>query len=218
MVRIKICGITTLKDARSAVQHGADMLGFHFSRHSPYAVNRDDATAICDALRDEFGRSCPVLVGVFVDELVSNVSAISLKVGLDAAQLSGHESTDMLRELRGMGFKRIDPVDEAMAVDDVRYYRPYFPPSDYLPALMLDVFSDRFEDGPDARVELAQAINAEVPRLMLTGGFTPNNMVDWLQAVQPWAVDVNEAVDKGGRPGAKDPSRIKAMIDAVQSI
>ena len=218
MARVKICGIGTLEDARSAAKHGAEMLGFHFSKRSPYVVDRDDATTICDTLRKELGNSCPLLIGVFVDELVSNVSAVTLKVGLDAAQLSGHESDAILKELRGIGFKSIDPINEAMALDDVKYYSPHFPSSDKLPSLMLDVFFDGFKGGLEASTAVALAVKAEVPRLMITGGFTLDNVVERLQAIQPWAVDINASVDKDGKPGAKDPYKVKAIIDAVRSV
>ena len=217
MTRVKICGIRTLEEARAAAKQGADMLGFHFSRRSSYVVDRDDATAICDALRNEFADSCPLLVGVFVDELVSNVSAITLKVGLDAAQLSGHESDAILKELRGIGFKKVNPINKAMALEDVKYFSRYFPSSNQLPSLMLDVFFDGFEGGPQDSRAVALAVKAQAPRLMLTGGFTLNNVVERLQTIRPWAVDVNEGVDKAGKPGVKDQAKIKAIIDAVRS-
>lgn len=217
MTKVKICGIKTLADARAAAMHEADMLGFHFSKHSPYVVDRDEATTICDTLRKAMGDACPLLIGVFVDELVSNVSAITLKVGLDGAQLSGHESDAMLKELRGIGYKSIDPMNEAMALDDVKYFGPHFPSNDKLPSLMLDVFFEGFKGDAETRTAVALAVKAKVPRLMLTGGFTLENVGERLQTIQPWAVDINESVDTGGTPSKKDQARIKAIIDAVRS-
>lgn len=217
MTKIKICGIMSLGDARAAVIHGADMLGFHFSKRSPYRVDHDEATTICDTLRQSMGEACPLLIGVFVDELVSNVSAITLKVGLDGAQLSGHESDAMLKELRGIGYKSIDPMNEAMALDDVKYYGPHFPANEKLPSLALDVFFEGFKGDAAARTAVALAVKEQVPRLMLTGGFRLENASERVQAINPWAVDINESTDKGDAASGKDQAKIKAIIDAVRS-
>lgn len=187
MAKIKVCGVKTLEDARAAAQAGADLLGFHFSKRSAQAVSQDDALRLCGTLRDELGGACPVLVGVFVNELVSNISAVLSKVGLDAAQLDGDESDVMLKELRGIGFKRIQPMNMAMAHDDVGYYGRYWTENERLPSLMLDVFHTHLKDPGTA---IAQAIKEGVPRLMLTGGFTVENVAEQLAAIQPWGVDV----------------------------
>ena len=53
MVKVKICGITNLADARSAIEAGADMLGFNFYRPSSRFIEPAEVRKIVDALRDE---------------------------------------------------------------------------------------------------------------------------------------------------------------------
>ena len=216
MVKIKICGLRTLEDARFAAQTGADMLGFHLSRQSAQAITRDDALAICDTLRQEMSASCPLLIGVFVNELVSNISAATIKIGLNAAQLSGDESDVMLRELRGIGYKAIQPLTTGMAMEDVQYYQPYFPANERLPSLMLDPYSPALKGGDAKRNEMVLAVKDETPRLMLTGGFTPENVATRITALLPWGVDINEGVERA--PGVKDRARIKALIGTIRSL
>src|SRR5712692_8729907 len=70
MVKVKICGITNLADARAAVAAGADLLGFNFYRLSPRFIEPTDARAIIETLRAEI-ESLPrtvSMVGVFVNE------------------------------------------------------------------------------------------------------------------------------------------------------
>src|SRR5262245_17995552 len=109
-IRVKICGLTTYDDALEAAKAGADMLGFNFYKKSPRFIKPEDAQPICDQLRAEFGHDCPILVGLFVNEVVGLISAITRKVGLNCAQLSGDESDELLAELRGIGYKAIRPM------------------------------------------------------------------------------------------------------------
>jgi phosphoribosylanthranilate isomerase len=220
MTKVKICGITTFEDALMAAQAGADMLGFNFYKKSPRYIKPEDAQPICDSLRTELGTDCPLLVGVFVNEVVGLISAITRKVGLNAAQLSGDESDDLLRELRGIGFKAIRPANQAQALDDVNYFREQFPVNERLPSLLLDAYHPQLYGGTGegASVEVALAVKAQVRRLMLAGGLTPENIVQRVNAVQPWGVDVASGVEVEGQPGHKDTAKVESFIQSAKGI
>lgn len=218
MTQVKICGVTTFEDALFAAEAGADLLGFNFYKKSPRYITPEAAQPICDGLRAQLGVACPVLVGVFVNEVVGLISAITRKVGLNAAQLSGDESDALLAELRGMGFKAIRPMNLAQAMDDVQYFRPYFTANERLPSLLLDAYHPQLYGGTgeQASVEVALAVKAEVRRLMLAGGLTPDNVGERVAAVQPWGVDVASGVEVPDSPGIKDPARVRAFIQAAK--
>src|SRR5690242_7117877 len=86
MTRVKICGITTLDDARMAVQAGADALGFIFVEKTPRFVTPEQARSIVRALP-------PFVtpVGVFWDHPSGHVKAVVEACGLRAIQLHGDE-------------------------------------------------------------------------------------------------------------------------------
>ncbi len=216
-VKVKICGVTTFDDALMAAEFGVDMIGLNFYKPSPRYIIPDNATMLCDELRARLGDNCPVLVGVFVNEAVGTISQIVGKVGLDAAQLSGDESIDMLKELRGIGFKGIRPMNKAMALDDATYYAPQFPEDDRLPSMLLDAYHPSLYGGTgeQASEEIALAVKAQVPRLMLAGGLKPENIAGRVDAIQPWGVDVASGVESA--PGVKDAVQVKAFIKAVHS-
>lgn len=220
MPQVKICGITSFDDALMAAQAGADLLGFNFYRKSPRYIAPEVAQPICDALRQQLGAACPVLVGIFVNEVVGVISAITRKVGLDSAQLSGDESEDMLRELRGISFKAIRPANMAQALDDVQYFSATLPANERIPSLLLDAHHPQLYGGTgeQASIEVALAVRERVPRLMLAGGLTPDSVAARVQAVQPWGVDVASGVEFDGQPGRKDPSRVRAFIQSAKAV
>jgi len=216
MTKVKICGITSLDDALTAAEAGADMLGLNFFKQSPRYIKPDAARELCGGLRAQLGPACPVLVGVFVNELVSNVSLITSQVGLDFAQLSGDESDAMVAELHGIGFKAIRPMNMAMALDDMQYFRKTMPTNERAPSLLLDAYHPKLfgGTGEEANVEVALAVKEQVPRLMLAGGLNPDNVAARVAAIEPWGVDVASGVES--EPGAKDAALVQAFIAAAK--
>jgi len=217
-VKVKICGITRFEDALAASEAGADLLGFNFYKKSPRYVTPETAASICDGLRAQLGDGCPILVGVFVNEVVGVISAITRKAGLNCAQLHGDESEAMLKELYGIGFKAIRPLNLAQALDDVNYFRSQFPTDERWPSLLLDAYHPNLYGGTgeQASTEVALAVKAQVPRLMLAGGLTPENVTGRVQAVRPWGVDTASGVEVEGQAGIKDAAKIYAFVEAVQ--
>jgi phosphoribosylanthranilate isomerase len=216
MTKVKICGITIFDDALTAAEAGADLLGLNFYKQSPRYIKPDDARDICRALRAQLGPACPALVGVFVNELVSNVSMITAHVGLDFAQLSGDESDAMVAELFGIGFKAIRPMNMAMALDDAQYFRKTMPTNERAPSLLLDAYHPKLYGGTgeEASIEVALAVKEQVPRLMLAGGLNPDNVAGRITAIEPWGVDVASGVES--EPGIKDAALMRAFIAAAK--
>jgi phosphoribosylanthranilate isomerase len=214
---IKICGITTLEDALASARAGADMLGFNFFKRSPRYIEPDAAARLCNDLRDELGDATPILVGVFVNEVVGRISMTLEKVGLRYAQLSGDESVDMLKELRGIGFKAIRPRNKVEALDDAAYFLPSASADAHVPSLLLDANlpGQYGGTGQQASEEVALAVKESVPRLMLAGGLNPVNVGAIVRAVQPWGVDVASGVE-GDTPGRKDAHLVKTFIQAAR--
>src|ERR1700734_4218588 len=94
MVKVKICGITNLKDARQALKAGADFIGFNFYPRSPRYVTPRAARRILQRLP-----KTTVSVGVFVNEPENEMLKIARRVGLDYFQLHGEESPTTIAHL-----------------------------------------------------------------------------------------------------------------------
>ncbi len=219
VVKVKICGITSLDDALLAARAGADLLGLNFYARSPRFIAVDSARDLCELLRAELGSQCPLLVGVFVNEVVGRISMTMEKVGLSFAQLSGEELVEMLRELRGIGFKAIRPRTPAEALDDAAYFGQFALTDERIPSLLLDAHHPQLYGGTGEQAgdEVAIAVKARTPRLMLAGGLTPENVAARVAAVQPWGVDVASGVE-GDTPGKKDRAKVEAFVQAAKSL
>src|SRR5258705_11346778 len=100
MVKVKVCGITSLLDAEKSLELGADMLGFNFYASSPRAIAPAKARAIIARLpRESFN------IALFVNAARENVkqgiaSGEKFADGRQAArqlQFHGEESADYCR-------------------------------------------------------------------------------------------------------------------------
>lgn len=218
MTKVKICGITSLEDALAAANAGADMLGFNFYKRSPRYIEPEAAATLCGSLRAELGANCPTLVGLFVNEVVGRISITMGKVGFKFVQLSGDESGEMVRELKGTGYKAIRPRNKAEALDDASYFMQYAPANETIPSLLLDAYHPDLYGGTgeQASLEVALAVKKVVPRLMLAGGLKPETVGEIVKQVQPWAVDVASGVEIEGQPGKKDAAKVKDFVQAAK--
>src|SRR5208337_4508582 len=82
MTWIKICGITNLEDALTAVEAGADALGFVFYEMSPRKVDVETAREIVEKLPASVEK-----VGVFAGDSVGRWPDIASSCDLTAVQI-----------------------------------------------------------------------------------------------------------------------------------
>ncbi|MCY3833574.1 MAG: phosphoribosylanthranilate isomerase [Chloroflexi bacterium] len=218
MTKVKICGVCTAENALMAARCGADLIGLNFYPKSPRYVTRAAGSAIAARLREQLGAACPTLVGVFVNASADEVREIVEEVGLDYAQLSGDESAEAVAALGGIAFKAIRPIDEEAALAEIRRLEAVFPHTADAPSILLDAFNPKLYGGTGETADFAivGAVKRAVPRLMLAGGLTAENVADRVRRIRPWGVDVASGVE-AGTPGAKDESKARAFIQAVRA-
>ena len=215
LIKIKICGITNLADARAAVAAGADMLGFNFYRPSPRFITPQDARTMIESLRPQI-RALPrtiTMVGVFVNEPAESIVRIAAEAGVAAIQLHGDESVEFCRELKALLpdrflIKALRARGDAMTEHATDYN---------VDAIMLDAFDAELRGGTGRTVDwsLARHTRDAVPRLFLAGGLSPENVRAAIDAVQPYAVDACSALESS--PGHKDAERMDAFVRAVRN-
>lgn len=205
MTKIKICGIKTVKDALAALEAGADLIGFNFYPSSPRYIEMGRCRDIMSVMRKY---ESILFVGVFVNATVDEIRTAMESCGLSLAQLHGDETPEMLNELDGKAFKAFRGISTDFETD--KWIR-----TDGAPAFLLDASVKGWYGGSGVTADWNGAAElAKKYPLLLAGGLTPENVVEAVRQVRPWGVDVASGVESA--PGEKDPSRMKAFVQAVR--
>src|SRR3989338_6754106 len=117
-VKIKICGITNLSDARDAVKSGADALGFVFFAKSPRYISPAKARGIIKRLPRRVNR-----VGVFVNEKPERVRRIARQSGLETLQFHGEETNSYCQKFPGYKIIKAFRIKDASSLKGIVGYR-----------------------------------------------------------------------------------------------
>jgi phosphoribosylanthranilate isomerase len=205
MVKVKICGITNLKDARQAFRAGADFLGFNFYSRSPRYVTPRKARGILQRLPKKVAS-----VGVFVNERDDEMLKIARQVGLDYLQLHGEESPTTIAHLaRNLPVIKAVRVRDSFRTAELARYK-------HASAFLLDGFDRRRHGGSGKTFRWKRALRAKrAGRIFLAGGLTPENVTEAIRSAKPYAVDVCSGVES--KPGKKDPALVVKFMRAVRS-
>jgi phosphoribosylanthranilate isomerase len=204
MTRVKICGLTTLDDARHAVDLGAWAIGLIFASGSPRACDPAAAEEIGAAFRRQ-----TLVTGVFVNSSLDDVAELADRCSLGMLQLHGDEGPAFCREAaRRTGCKVMKAirVRGAAAIRGLDAFQV-----DYH---LLDAHRPgrRGGTGETFQWELAAAHDRSRP-VVLSGGLTAENVGEGIAATAPFAVDTASGTE--AVPGRKDPRKVEAFFRSV---
>jgi phosphoribosylanthranilate isomerase len=198
---VKICGITRLADARHAVACGVDALGFVFWPESPRYITPERAVDIIATLPAHV-----TAVGVFVNESVDGIRVIVERTGIGAVQLHGDETPDYALAL---GW----PVWRAFTVERAEAMSSAWPPQT---TVLVDAADPVRRGGTGVKVDWGRAAGiARAHRIVLAGGLTPENVVEAIETVRPYGVDVSSGVEDS--PGVKNVDKIERFLTSARS-
>ena len=205
MVRVKVCGITSLEDAAMVHSNGVKILGFIFAP-SERRITPEKA-------RDIISRLPPSVqtVGVFVNENPKVVRDIREYCGLDLVQLHGDESPEMCRELMPFVIKAFR-LKDASILKNVDFFRGR------IRAVLFDAYSKEKRGGTGKTFDWDLAVRGKdfgLP-VILSGGLGPRNIQDAITTVRPFAVDLNSGVEKS--PGKKCPVLIRKLMENIAAV
>ncbi|RJP29759.1 MAG: phosphoribosylanthranilate isomerase [Candidatus Omnitrophota bacterium] len=203
MVKIKICGITNIKDALDSIRLGAHALGFVFYKKSPRYIRPIDAKSIIERLPSGIMK-----VGVFVGGSRKSIKNILRSCKLDALQLHGGQTPQFCRGFKGYRVIKCLKVRKAIDKKEINRYNVY--------ALLFDTFDKDVAGGTGRRFDwkLLKGIPRNNKLFFLSGGLTAGNVGLAIKIVRPDWVDVSSSLES--RPGKKDAARVRRFINAVK--
>ena len=214
---IKVCGISDVATAQTAVNAGASAIGLNYFVKSPRSVTPNVAAEIVSAL----AMTAALPIGLFVNHRQAAIEAIATLVGLSAIQLHGDESPQFIADLQQRhpdweilkAFRigdSLQPVAEFIAECDRLNVR--------LAGCLLDARVDGSFGGTGtvAPWELIARDydRANWPPLILAGGLTADNVAAAIKAVRPMGVDTASGVESS--PGVKDTKLIARFVAEAQ--
>jgi len=202
-MKVKICGITNVDDALDTAELGADALGFIFVKSSPRYIAPKAVRKIIQALPPFV-----VPVGVFADMDYEDILDTIEQTGIACVQLHGKETPKQLAKYPVPVYKSFR-VDSSFNPEILRRYKGT--------AYLLDTKISGELGGTGQTFDWEIAVKAkEYGRIILAGGLTPENIVEAVRQVQPYAVDVNSGVEE--RPGKKSHAKLKLLFDQINQM
>lgn len=220
--KVKICGVTSPREAVLAADLGADFLGLNFYPPSPRHLSLERAAEIAAVVRERRTAGAQTerrtagartkhvrLVGVFVNAPRRDVEAIADAVGLDLLQFHGDETPADVRPFAHRALKAFrvrDRIDAAALAGfegvwgvliDARHPRLYGGTGE----------SWRFES-------LRDLGSSRVRRTFIAGGLHPGNVRAAIAAARPYGIDLCSGLE--ARPGVKDPELLARLFTEIR--
>jgi len=211
--KVKICCISSLAEAKMAIEHGASALGL-------VAKMPSGPGPISNELIREIAATIPPPIASFL--LTSRTDAASIAahqqaVGTNTVQivdaLSEGTYADLRLALPGISIVQVIHVIDERSVEEALEIAPH------VNALLLDSGNPNLtvkELGGTGRVHnwaLSRQIVDQASRpVFLAGGLKAENVKAAMDAVQPWGLDLCSGVRTNGN---LDPVKLEAFFKAV---
>ncbi|MBR0791084.1 phosphoribosylanthranilate isomerase [Bradyrhizobium manausense] len=208
---VKICGLSTSETLETALDAGADMVGFVFFPPSPRHVSLESGR---DLGRQVKRRAVKVALTVDADD--ATLDNIMDALSPDIFQLHGQESVARLRDIK-LRFGR--PVMKAVPVAtaaDLAVLPGYAAVAD---RILFDARAPKDATRPGGLGapfdwHLLENLDLKLP-YMVSGGLHADNVAEALRVTRAGGVDVSSGIESA--PGIKDPELIKAFIRAARA-
>lgn len=206
--KVKICGLTTLEDARFASGALADFLGFIFYPDSPRYIDPGKAAAIISWIEG------PQKVGVFVNQPLDEVNETANRTGIDLVQLHGTESPDYCRMIDLPVIKVLHAGSETGEDDLSEQIEIYSEVAEYL---LFDTKTETQWGGTGKTFdwELIRNQTLELP-FMLSGGLKAENVAEAISVASPDVVDLSSGLEES--PGLKSFDKMEQFFDVMRAV
>jgi len=204
---VKICGLTNLADAKTAVLAGADALGFIFT-DSKRQVRPETVKEITTSLPRQIEK-----IGVFINQDRQEVRRIAELCNLTGLQFHGQESPQYCREFKDYTVIKAFRVNAERGWDEILAYTQL----NVVDRILLDTYVPGLPGGTGKTFPWTVVTNRKnwgnIPWI-IAGGINSENVSRAIVEARPFGVDVGSGVEK--EPGKKDEQKVKQLICTVR--
>lgn len=201
---VKLCGLRTLDDAKSAIDAEASALGFILAESK-----RQVSPEFVASLRNDL-LAPPTIVGVTVNRSAADLNLLFEEARLDMVQLSGDEPLEILDELEMPVIKALR-FPEGTSIDTAtREVDAWLNHRHGAELVIVDGYKPGMFGGTGVKADwrLLHEISVRYP-IVLAGGLDPENVAEAIHQVNPHGVDTASGTETDG---VKDPAKLKAFV------
>lgn len=203
MVKVKICGITNLRDALNAIDAGCDALGFVFYKKSPRYINPLRARDIIKKLPRGI-----IKIGVFVNSKVEEIKRIANLCQLNMLQFHGNETCGFCQRFKGYKIIKAFRIKDKVDLSRISQYKTF--------AYLFDTLVKSKPGGTGKRFDwdLLKCLDSIKQPIFLSGGLNARNLQRAIKLAHPEWVDVSSSLEIS--PGKKNEKKIRDFIKAAK--
>ena len=192
MTKVKICGLSTPEAVATAVEAGADYIGFVFAK-SKRQVSLEQAHELAKGVTGQ-----TKIVGVFVSPSLEELEEAISQVPLDIVQIHGTFDETLIPEISVPVIRAIQISDSESQVKSQADYLLFDAP--------IAGSGQTFDWQSFDKNQIHQPF-------FIAGGLNAGNVREAIQHFAPYAVDVSSGVETDGQ---KDLEKIKEFIERVK--
>ena len=201
--KVKICGITNLKNALEASEIGVDALGFVFFKESPRYIDPIEAGKIINLLPTFVLR-----VGLFVNPSKNEVLSAISDSRINMIQFHGDENEEFCNQFNLPYIKAVAFRDDLNLLE---YCKLYTSSS----AILVDTYSKKLRGGTGKTFDW-DLLPKELPLpIIIAGGLDSANISLLIKTLNPYGVDVSGGVER--EKGIKDYNMMKNFVLGVNN-
>ena len=199
--KVKICGITRIEDVKTLNKYLPDYVGFVFAP-SRRRIEPEKVSELISELDARIKK-----VGVFLNHSQRDVEDIAYKCSLDVLQFHGDETVQYCASFKQKVWKAIG-IKNAQSLKRIEDFQ--------VEGILLDSIVDGKSGGTGQPFDW-KMVNClpENVKVILAGGLNSRNVLEAIEKVKPFCVDISSGVETDG---VKDTKKIKEFIELVKGV
>ena len=205
-VKLKICGVKSVTEAKLLLDCGIDLIGLNFIPSSSRYISFETAQAIIAELEG----SGVQITALFAGRPLEEVNDYGGRLKVHYVQLHGNEPAEYAKGINAKVIRAIGVESGRSAAELIEFINGF--PADYF---VLD--RPRQGQGELIDAELAaEIIAAEPDKIFLAGGLSPDNLAVRLAQTNPYGIDIAGGVrdDDDGL----DIAKVKRCVQIIRQL